>query len=208
MDDVTWFNNPEALQDLISSLAKDPAGKPYLSYKEETASTSPTTGLGIKCNMCDATFDITDSKLHFQLYDKAVDMGALAEELIRYSKSSSYTPPTILRSVLSGQLSRIYGVSETMPSFILHALKVLIRLHSNGFTHTDIVAQIKKVCIPQLPYLAWSWDEAQDILIKAFKVSKQLFYELGSDHRRLCFRGVDNSNLTLHLELVRIQLGL
>ena len=208
MDDVTWFNNPDALQDLVNRLALDQDGKPYLCYKDETTSRCPTTGLGMTGNMCDARFNITDGQLRFTLYDKSEDMGALAEELIRYSKGSSCSPPTILRSVLTGQLSRIYGVSETLAAFIINALKVLIRLHANGFVRSSIITEVKKVCIPKLPYISWGWDTAQDVLLKAFNISNTLFNELGSHHQRLAYQGVDNENLKLQLELVRIQLGL
>ena len=212
MDDMSWFNNRNAFEDLVRRLAKDERGQPFLTLNDETAEYAEDANgqYGIRFNMCDAAFSIEAGRLNFALYDKARDMGDFAEHLIRYTKADSTVPKCILQSVLAGQLGRIYGVSQKWFTFVFDALRVLIILQGNGYGYDRIRKIVLEINIPKQPYLDWSFSSVRDLVIEAFEASEAVF--VGHDspeepYRRMTYRGVQNDSLDLHLSLVKIHLG-
>ena len=212
MDDVTWIQNADAYTDLIDRLSKDSDGTPFLKLNNETTKYADCARVyGIQGHMCDATLDIGSGKLDFWLYDKAREMGSFSEHFIRYFKASSYCPVSSLKSVLTGQLGRIYGVSRLRSSFIMDSLRILIRLQGNGFSYSQLSKTLATVTIPKQPYLEWQFDtECRTVLSAAFNASEQVYRDLAgahSGHRRATHRGVENSALDLHLTLVKVHMG-
>jgi hypothetical protein len=211
MDDMTWFGNREAYTDLLRRLAKDENGEPFLTLKEEiVAYAEDEQGkYGIRFNMCDAAFSVETGRLQFQLYDKARDMGDFSQIIIRYSKADSLSPRAILPSVLTGQLSRIYSVSQKPITFVFDALRVLLRLQGNGFSYVRLCNTIQEIKVRQLPYLDWGFDAHRAHLAEAFKASETVFamYSDMRGYRRMVFQGVQNAMLELHLGLVQWHLG-
>ena len=159
--------------------------------------------------MCDAAFSVETGRLQFQLYDKARDMGDFSQIIIRYSKADSLSPRAILRSVLTGQLGRIYSVSQKPITFVFDALRVLLRLQGNGFSYVRLCNTIQEIKVRQLPYLDWGFDAHRAHLAEAFKASETVFamYSDMLEYRRMVFQGVQNAMLELHLGLVQWHLG-